>query len=758
MKHFLPILVIISLSYGQHVEQQYETVKNELLHLKPIGISSAPVHNLVIRRDAGVFTLTSGVLYQLSAINGADHALLFVGEGTGSCTPPTATERKQLNRFYGKEHFEEPFRSIFFLFNDSTYHELTRGIPFVQENIPKKIEPLISTEVKFIQNTKRSGFEHDIFRQFLINERNEFFYAHVTTTDEHSYFFVIDPFEAEEVSLQHKSYGPSVATMDYYRESICTFHTAKDYAAKTNLFSESNSYVTIQSYSMKNTIRDNLDFSSQCTVSFSSSIPRRSWIPFRLYEDLIVDSVRLGTERLFSVRDDETDIVWLGRNASFPVDSVIEATFYYHGPIIDNSGGWYSLRTSLNWYPWPVNERQYTTFDLTFIIPEEYKLVSVGKKVFSETNNGLSTSRWQVAKPIRNASFMMGNLSEFTVVTDSLPPITLFQMNAHSRLDESAKNELMSDVQNSLKFFYHLYGRINLDQFYVTEIPQYHGEAFPGYINLSQATFRNSTLDGNDEIFRSHEVAHQWWGIGVDYKTYHDRWLSEAFAEYSGLSYMQIILKDNETFFKTLEIYKKSILSNRKYLLGNGQEAGPIWLGNRTHSNTTAGDYSLIIYRKGAWILHMLRNLGIDLKTMNEDIYMATMRDFFASYSNAQARTEDFQMIVERHFGISMDWFFQQWVYNTEIPTYSVLYKLVPLDNGKYKVKCTVKQSNVPDDFQMYIPFRIDFGENRLARLRFFIKGPVTEFDFPVLPLKPEKITFNDLESVLCEVDDEDWD
>ena len=51
-----------------------------------------------------------------------------------------------------------------------------------------------------------------------------------------------------------------------------------------------------------------------------------------------------------------------------------------------------------------------------------------------------------------------------------------------------------------------------------------------------------------------------------------------------------------------------------------------------------------------------------------------------------------------------------------------------------------------------------DFSNNQLARIREQIIGPVTEFDFPLLPIKPKKIKFNDLESILCDIDDEDWD
>jgi aminopeptidase N len=143
---------------------------------------------------------------------------------------------------------------------------------------------------------------------------------------------------------------------------------------------------------------------------------------------------------------------------------------------------------------------------------------------------------------------------------------------------------------------------------------------------------------------------------------------------------------------------------------------------------------------------------------MNEDVFNETLKDFYTMYAGSQASTEDFKRVVEKHFGIDMSWFFNQWVYGTEIPVYSIQYKCNELPTGKYTVHCTVRQKNVSDNFQMSVPFYIDFGDNQYARFRYLIKGPVTEFDFPVLPLKPNKIRFNDLESVLCEIEDEDWE
>jgi len=97
---------------------------------------------------------------------------------------------------------------------------------------------------------------------------------------------------------------------------------------------------------------------------------------------------------------------------------------------------------------------------------------------------------------------------------------------AHKKLgahQSKMRETVGSDMSRSLRFFQSVYGPTDIKHFYVTEIPEYHGEAFPGMLHLSWVTFQKTDDQGTDEVFRAHEVAHQWWGIGVDYLTYHDR-------------------------------------------------------------------------------------------------------------------------------------------------------------------------------------------------------------------------------------------
>jgi hypothetical protein len=58
----------------------------------------------------------------------------------------------------------------------------------------------------------------------------------------------------------------------------------------------------------------------------------------------------------------------------------------------------------------------------------------------------------------------------------------------------------------------------------------------------------------------------------------------------------------------------------------------------------------------------------------------------------------------------------------------------------------------------MFVLAHIDFGGDKFTRVRVFVKGHHSEFDLPPLAAEPKRIVFNDLESVLCDVEAVDWD
>jgi hypothetical protein len=401
-------------------------------------------------------------------------------------------------------------------------------------------------------------------------------------------------------------------------------------------------------------------------------------------------------------------------------------------------------------------ELQAADMDLTFHTPSKYQFASIGRLVESHTDGDVQTTDWVTERPTAEASFNIGAFEESQIRDPRIPPVTL-QVNgdghralrAMGALGGDNPADVGADVANSLGFFSQMYGPPLSKQFFATEIPYFYGQAFPGLIYLSFGTFQTNNESGVEETFRSHEMAHQWWGIGVDAATYRDAWLSEGFAEFSGLWYTQVFLRDNEKFFKLLDDRKREIRARRG-------DIAPISLGTRLAGMDHPQDYSLMIYAKGAWILQMLRNLMIDFRTMKEDAFTAMMQDFYGQYRGRRASTRDFQRVVEQHVDLPMDWFFNEWVNGTAIPTYILSWRADTTADHGYRLRLRVRQEDAPPDFVMQVPVRVELAGGGHAIVRVNVRGPRSEAEYR-LPAEPTEVELNPLQSVLAEVKTEAW-
>jgi hypothetical protein len=582
-----------------------------------------------------------------------------------------------------------------------------------------------------------------------------------------SMFFEIDPFEDEEVLLER----PDVKITHHRREIVNQFPASSSPEKVYKDFKIKERFNTT-TFNINSTIENDLDFYANAEIEFTPATDNQHWIHFYLYNDLEVDSVYLDcTNKCEFYRGDDSEHLWVHSTEAFIKNNQYKLRIFYHGDLLErNDLSWVTLKSADYWYP----------------RPSKYQFAASGEYISSKDSEDVTTSIWNCTEPSRNASFNIGLFDEFTTNSDSIKfsdndgsrpraaslaalPVTVYiNRTGQSELrnyfapqgvllKDNMEEQIGREVIGCCRLYGNLFGPISLKRIYATPISYYHGEAFPGLIHLSWITYQGLDSDVDGMIFRAHEVAHQWWGIGVDFKTYHDQWLSEGFAEYSGLWFVQALIKNNEDFFRVLDRWKDEIINNRKYILGSGQEAGPISLGYRTQSKDTNGDYDLIIYKKGAWVLHMLRNMLLDIKTMDEDKFKSLLREFYTTYRNKKASTNDFKKICDKYFNEDMSWFFNQWIDGTKIPEYTFSYKTEKTPEGKYNITCRIKQENVPADFKIYTVMLVKFDDDKLARLRIKVTGPLTEFTFPS-PLEPDEVIFDDLHSTLCKVDYEDWE
>jgi aminopeptidase N len=133
--------------------------------------------------------------------------------------------------------------------------------------------------------------------------------------------------------------------------------------------------------------------------------------------------------------------------------------------------------------------------------------------------------------------------------------------------------------------------------------------------------------------------------------------------------------------------------------------------------------YQNLVYPKGAYILHMIQMMMYTQQTGEQD-FKAMMHDFVDTYRLEVATTEDFKAMVEKHMtpvmdldhNHRMDWFFNEYVYGTELPQYHFESSI---DAGSDAVKLHFKltQSGVPAGFKMLVPVYVELTDGRSMKI-----------------------------------------
>jgi aminopeptidase N len=143
----------------------------------------------------------------------------------------------------------------------------------------------------------------------------------------------------------------------------------------------------------------------------------------------------------------------------------------------------------------------------------------------------------------------------------------------------------------------------------------------------------------------------------------------------------------------------------------------------------------------------------LDLETLDESRFFAMLRDYLDTFKGRRVTTADFRAIVEKHTGIDMGWFFDQWVYGTDLPRYKFSYKIADAPEKGYVVSIKIEQKDVSENFRMYVPVEIELetGERQFARV--LVDRPIYEEELPVFPSRPKKLRLNPLNSVLARIE-----
>jgi hypothetical protein len=752
-------LLLLSAAAGAPAQSpSVTTLYRDLERIAPDPGRQAGLNDILLIRGGQEILLQSGTLRLLTPVGGKVVGALFEGKGSLSFAPPTAIERGEFERqtslrlVEGKHVYE--FAKAVLWFQESLLSDLGTLTWNAGPPITRSEREAVERSVKYVSDPSNENAFYRLLTEMVEPAPKPYLLAHLFLEGTKEVFFRCDPRRYEEVTLQEPPFEAITGSV-FWLKTVNAFHTLEEYAGASEyaLAAEEKSRMTVD------TVRTDLSLASDGTMRGWAELRYRPRVPgqaseiFSLDQTLIVDSVTTGEGTPLEFHRGEK--AWdLFVKFARPETAASAIRVHYDGPFLGRRLGWgfdkeffFRPASASGWYPEPLWVRR-ATFDATFRLPDDLLLVPAGTTVERSVSGGTSVVRARSDGPTLNFSFTMGLLKVDSMRAGADQPL----VRMYYAKEEGREFEL-KNLANTYQLYHSLFGSPGLAELRTTPGPRIHGEAFQGFLHLPVVEEYIGERTNAVAIGRAHEIAHIWWGLGVGAASYHDWWIGEAFSQYSALLYAPFVLNEHEQFFKKLEDWRIEILGNRKFALGSGPVLGPIWLGYRASSEKTQGDYALSTYKKGAWVLHMLRMMMIDLRTQNEDAFKAMMQEFYARFKGTDASTEDFRLVVEKYFRADMRWFFEQWVYGTQVPTLKCSHSVTKTPAGKYQLKITVEEKQVSGPFIVSLPFEIRMGDQDVRRARLFIDKPTKEFTYE-LDAEPKKVSFNILSSVLCEIEE----
>jgi len=418
-----------------------------------------------------------------------------------------------------------------------------------------------------------------------------------------------------------------------------------------------------------------------------------------------------------------------------PAVEPLSLTVVSRGELFDGNLGFYYLVDEDAWFP-RAGYRDEALHELRLTIPKEQVGIGVGEKVEERVDGPLRTVAFRSTHPMLWSTFYSG---DFTVTESRADDITveLYQFRQSINAAQNA-GFAVTEIANALKVFSRMFGLLDIDTMRVTSTARYHGRGFEGLLLLG-AGGAHSVQTWAD-LFRAHEVAHQWWGNMVRIQRWpRDRWIMESFAEYAAMEYYKIRFENHK---RALEVMREHwldplTLGTMKYenLIGDKEK-----LQGRTIVPLAAGGRN--VYTKGPLVIHMLRYLFSLQK--NERAFFNMIRDFVAQFRYKAASTDDFRRIAEQHLGSDLGWFFEQWIDDGGVPVLRWSWA-VERSGDKFLLKLSARQEQKA--YRLDVPVYIHFSGETIVR-PWRIEDAEGQLKL-LLPARPKKVTLSDnLESL----------
>ena len=324
---------------------------------------------------------------------------------------------------------------------------------------------------------------------------------------------------------------------------------------------------------------------------------------------------------------------------------------------------------------WPCKDHlsdEPDSMSISISVPNGYQAISNGNLI-SETNFGDSHTKftWNVSYPINtyNVTMYIGKYEHFRDVYTAADGEKL-------ALDYYVLPENLSKAK---KHFEQVKGMLACYEKYLDKYP-FWNDGFAlveaPYLGMEHQSaiaygnkYKRGYLGGRNpkgidfDYIIIHESGHEYFGNSVSCSDHAEMWLHESFTTYLESVYVECTYSYDEML---------RYINNQRFQIFNSE---PI-VGPKDVNYLDGQDN----YFKGSWILHTLRNVIDD-----DAKWWAMFKGFYLQQKLKITTTEDFIRYVNKYTGNDFGAFFEQYLFNADIPTLE--YQIEPLDKDSISVR-----------------------------------------------------------------------
>ncbi len=321
-------------------------------------------------------------------------------------------------------------------------------------------------------------------------------------------------------------------------------------------------------------------------------------------------------------------------------------------------------------------------YELELTLPEEY-VVAVGADYHTEEPHkelkGQKVVRARSDVPARSIPISIGDTFTRYEFKDDIPIIVYYRPGheANARLLATYAHDILSYYQAH-------FGLYSYKRLVIVESPTdgYFGMTADGFIILGSSFFFEKdlgvagALDRLTEYILAHEIAHNWWGIGIGADLNAENFLSEAFSDYLAITYFEekygefgpnLIQMERSGLLEKFIQSQLGYLNLRKHL----SELPYVMVHKdrfdeaivKPQQDVRYANYSSVrLYNKGYLVLRALRGL-LGHETMN-----SILRTAYERWGHKFLSVAEFEELVEEISGRDFTEFFAAWLHRDDDP------------------------------------------------------------------------------------------